>query len=358
MQIYDYMEKYGYEQLVHFHDKNTGLKAIVCIHNTACGPALGGTRFWNYNTEDEAVEDALRLAKGMTYKNAAAGLNLGGGKAVIIGDAKAIRKDIVKREAFWRAYGRFVQGLNGRYITAEDVNTTPADMNYISMETNYVAGLAKKSGDPSPFTATGVYYSTKACAKEVYGNDSLEGKTIAVQGLGHVGYYLCKHYHEEGANLIVTDIDKDNLERVVNDFGAKAVDPNDIYSVDAQIYSPCALGAVINDDTIPQFKFKIISGAANNVLKDQEIHGKAIVEKGIVYSPDYIANAGGVINVFQEIIGYDVNESNQKVKQIYDRVREIIRKSNETNLPTYVLADKMAEDRIDAIAKMKGIFNV
>jgi len=298
MELFKYMEMYDYEQTVVCQDKESGLKAIIAIHDTTLGPALGGTRMWTYESEEAAFEDALRLAKGMTYKNAAAGLNLGGGKTVIIGDP---RKD--KNEAMFRAFGRFIQGLNGRYITAEDVGTTVADMDLVYSETDYVTGISPafgSSGNPSPVTAYGVYVGMKAAAKEAFGDDSLEGKTVAVQGVGNVSYELCRHLHEEGAKLIVTDINQEAVQKAVEAFGAKAVDINDIYSVDCDIFSPCALGAIINDETIPQLKAKVIAGAANNQLKDP-IHGDIIYEKGIVYAPDYVINSGGVNSSISDI---------------------------------------------------------
>lgn len=359
MDKFGYMEKYGYEQLCFFYDKNTGLKAITCVHSTALGPALGGSRFWNYADEEEAVEDVLRLAKGMTYKNACAGLNLGGGKSVIIGDVKELKKDSVKREAFWRAFGRYLEGLNGRYITAEDVNTSTQDMVYINMETDNVAGLPGRSGNPSPFTALGVYKGIEACCMHVYGSPSVEGKVVAVQGLGNVGYGTCEYLHKNGAKLIVTDIDNDRIEQAVKEFGAQKVAIGEIFAVQCDIFCPCALGAVVNDDTIPQFKCKIICGSANNVLKEATIHGKVLQEKGIVYAPDYVANAGGVINVAYEIAegGYNEAASIRDIERIYLRVLEILRKSDETGMPTYEIADKMAEDRIAAIKHVKAIYN-
>lgn len=258
MEIFTYLEEYDYEQLVFCQDKNSGLKAIIAIHDTTLGPALGGTRMWKYNSEDEAIEDALRLARGMTYKNAAAGLDLGGGKTVIIGDP---RTD--KNPEMFRAFGRYIQGLNGRYITAEDVGTTVQDMDLIHLETDFVTGTSSysgASGNPSPVTAYGVYKGIKASAKEAFGDESLEGKTIAVQGIGNVAYALCEYLHKDGAQLIVTDINKEAVNRAVEAFGAKAVDPNDIYDVACDIYTPCALGATINDNTIPRLKAKVISG--------------------------------------------------------------------------------------------------
>ncbi|AZR73445.1 leucine dehydrogenase [Anoxybacter fermentans] len=352
MKKFEYMEKYDYEQLVFCYDKTSGLKAIICIHDTTLGPALGGTRMWVYENEDDAILDALRLARGMTYKAAAAGLNLGGGKTVIMGDPK---KD--KSEELWRAFGRYVQSLNGRYITAEDVGTSVEDMDYVAMETDYVTGLSGTSGDPSPMTAFGVYKGMKACCKEVYGSDSLEGKVVAVQGLGHVGYYLCKHIHEEGGKLIVTDIDQERIDKVVKEFGATAVAPDEIYGVECDIFAPCALGAVVNDETIPQFKCRIIAGAANNVLKEER-HGDIIHEKGILYAPDYVINAGGLINVYHELLGYNRDNVLRDVAKIYDRILKVIEISKRDNIPTYKAADIMAEERIEKMGRVRSNYIV
>ncbi|MFD1358111.1 branched-chain amino acid dehydrogenase [Fictibacillus halophilus] len=353
MEIFKYMETYDYEQMVICQDKQSGLKAIICIHDTTLGPALGGTRMWTYDSEDAAIEDALRLARGMTYKNAAAGLNLGGGKTVIIGDPK---KD--KNEEMFRAFGRYIQGLNGRYITAEDVGTTVEDMDLIYQETPFVTGVSPafgSSGNPSPVTAYGVYRGMKAAAMEAFGTDSLEGKVIAVQGVGHVAYTLCKHLHEEGASLIVTDINKEAVQRAVEDFGAKAVDIDDIYSVDCDIFAPCALGAIINDDTISKIKAKVIAGAANNQLKETR-HGDALHEMGIVYAPDYVINAGGVINVADELNGYNRERALKKVETIYDNIASVIEISKRDNIPTYLAADRLAEERIERMRKSRSQF--
>ena len=264
--------------LIFCHDEPSGLKAIIAIHDTTLGPALGGTRMWTYESEEAAIEDALRLARGMTYKNAAAGLNLGGGKTVIIGDPAKN-----KSEELFRAFGRYIQGLNGRYITAEDVGTTVADMDLIHEETNYVTGISPEfgsSGNPSPVTAYGVYRGMKAAAKEAFGSDSLQGKVVAIQGAGNVAFALCRHLHEEGAKLIVTDINKKAAQRVVDAFGATAVDPTDIYEVECDIYSPCALGATINDVTIPKLKAKVIAGSANNQLKEEK-HGDRFMNSAL-----------------------------------------------------------------------------
>lgn len=353
MQIFNYMESYDYEQLVFCQDKNSGLKAIIAIHDTTLGPALGGTRMWSYKTEDEAIEDALRLAKGMTYKNAAAGLDLGGGKTVIIGDSKTD-----KNPEMFRAFGRYIQGLNGRYITAEDVGTTVHDMDTIHLETDFVTGISPEfgsSGNPSPVTAYGVYKGMKAAAKEAYGNDSLEGKTVAVQGVGNVAFTLCEHLHKEGANLIVTDINKDAVKRAVDAFGAKAVDPDDIYDVDCDIYAPCALGATINSETIPRLKAKVVAGSANNQLKAPE-HGDILHEKGVVYAPDYFINAGGVINVADELNGYNHTRAMKKVETIYDNLTTVFNISKRDNVPTYVAADRMVEERIESVRNSRSQF--
>ncbi|MBM7660914.1 leucine dehydrogenase [Bacillus mesophilus] len=353
MEMFKYMETYDYEQLVLCQDKESGLKAIICIHDTTLGPALGGTRMWTYESEEAAIEDALRLAKGMTYKNAAAGLNLGGGKTVIIGDP---RKD--KNEALFRAFGRYIQGLNGRYITAEDVGTTVADMDLIHEETDFVTGISPafgSSGNPSPVTAYGVFRGMKAAAKEAFGSDSLEGKVVAVQGVGNVAFTLCRYLHEEGAQLIVTDINKEAVARAVEEFGAKAVDPNEIYSVDCDIYAPCALGATINDDTIPQLKAKVVAGAANNQLKEAR-HGDTLHEMGIVYAPDYVINAGGVINVADELYGYNRERAMKKVETIYGNIERVINISKRDGIPTYVAADRLAEERIATMKNSRSQF--
>lgn len=353
MEVFKYLEKYDYEQLVFCQDKQSGLKAIIAIHDTTLGPALGGTRMWTYESEEAAIEDALRLARGMTYKNAAAGLNLGGGKTVIIGDP---RKD--KSEELFRAFGRYVQGLNGRYITAEDVGTTVADMDLIHEETDFVTGISPafgSSGNPSPVTAYGVYKGMKAAAKAAFGSDSLEGKIVAVQGVGNVAYSLCRHLYEEGAQLVVTDINKEAIQRVVEEFGAKAVNPDEIYGVECDIFAPCALGAVINDETIPQLKAKVIAGSANNQLKDTA-HGDLIHEMGIVYAPDYVINAGGVINVADELYGYNSERAMKKVELIYDNIEKVIAISKRDGIPTYVAADRMAEERIEKMRNSRSQF--
>ncbi len=347
------MEKYDYEQLVFCQDEASGLKAVIAIHDTTLGPALGGARMWTYASEENAIEDALRLARGMTYKNAAAGLNLGGGKTVIIGDPF---KD--KNEEMFRALGRFIQGLNGRYITAEDVGTTVSDMDLIHEETNYVTGISPafgSSGNPSPVTAYGVYRGMKAAAKEAFGSDSLEGLKVSVQGLGNVAYKLCEYLHNEGAKLVVTDINQAAIDRVVNDFDAIAVAPDEIYAQEVDIFSPCALGAILNDETIPQLKAKVIAGSANNQLKDSR-HGDYLHELGIVYAPDYVINAGGVINVADELYGYNRERAMKRVDGIYDSIEKIFAISKRDGIPTYVAANRLAEERIARVAKSRSQF--
>lgn len=351
MKIFEYMEKYKYEELIFYHDNTTGLKAITCIHSTKLGPSLGGTRLWNYKTEEEAIEDALRLARGMTLKSAAAGLDLGGGKTVIIGDPEK-----VKSEAFWRSYGRYIESLNGRYITAEDVNTSPDDMDYIARETQFVAGLREKSGDPSPMTAYGVYKAIKASAFKQWKDNSLKGKKVSVQGLGHVGYVLCEFLHKEGAFLVVSDINQSRVDRVVKEFSAKAVSADDIYSQEVDIFAPCGLGAIINDETIPKLKCKIIAGSANNVLKEEH-HGDVLKQKGILYAPDYVANAGGVINItFEKESGYDGEAAKRATSKIYDRILEIFKISENENISTNMAAERMAMDRIEKISKIHSVY--
>lgn len=339
------MEEYDYEQVIFCQDKKSGLKAIIVIHDTTLGPALGGTRMWDYKTEEEAIEDALRLARGMTYKNAAAGLNLGGGKTVIMGDPKT-----AKNPDMFRALGRFINRINGLYITAEDVGTTVDDMDLIATETKHVVGTTPgsgSSGDPSPVTAYGIYRGMKAAAKEAFGNDSLKGKRIAVQGVGNVAFKLCKYLHEEGADLIVTDINLEAVQRAVDTFGATAVNPDDIYDVDCDIYAPCALGATINDNTISRLKAKVIAGSANNQLKSP-LHGELIYEKGITYAPDYVINSGGVINVADELVGYNQERAMNKVETIYASLSKVFEISRRDKIPTNLAADRLAEERISA----------
>jgi leucine dehydrogenase len=343
---FDIIAEMGHEQLVLCHDKASGYRGIIAIHDTTLGPALGGTRFWQYASDDEAIVDALRLSRGMTYKNAVAGLNLGGGKAVIIGDNR-----LMKREMIFRAHGRFVESLGGRYVTAEDVGTSTADMDFVHMETDYVAGLATRSGDPSPVTAHGVFRAIQACARHRWGSDSVAGKTVAVQGLGHVGYYLCKELHAHEAQLVVTDMDAERVKRAVEEFGARAVDLDQIYAVAADIFSPCALGGILNDETIPKLRVEIVAGAANNQLLEER-HGDAVEARGILYAPDYVANSGGVINVYSELAGWTSQRALRKADEIYETTLGVFEIAKETGVPTYVAADRLAERRLQAVGSL------
>jgi leucine dehydrogenase len=289
----------------------------------------------------------------MTYKNAAAGLNLGGGKTVIIGNPKTD-----KSEEMFRAFGRYIQGLNGRYITAEDVGTTVEDMDLIHQETRYVTGISPEfgsSGNPSPVTAFGLYRGIKAMARIAFGSDSVQGKTIAVQGIGNVAYQLCRHLHEEGASLIVTDINERLIQKATDEFGAHAVSPEQIYDVDCDIFSPCALGAIINDETIPRLKCKIVAGAANNQLKEN-YHGDLLEERGILYAPDYVINAGGVINVADELEGYNFNRAMKKVEGIYDNILKVFEIAKRDGIPSYKAADRMSEERIASVGRSRSTF--
>jgi leucine dehydrogenase len=340
MKLFDTLAEMGHEEIVMCSDPSVGYKGILAVHSTKLGPALGGTRFWQYATDEEAITDALRLSRGMTYKNAVAGLHLGGGKSIIIGDNK-----IRDREKIFRAHGRFVQTLGGRYITAEDVGTSTKDMSYVQMETKHVAGLAGKSGDPSPVTAHGVFRAVQASANRKWGSDSLEGKTVAIQGCGSVGSYLATELHEAGARLIVSDIDAARSEKVSKATGAKVVRGNAIFTAVADIFSPCALGGIINDKTIPKLKVEIVAGGANNQLLEER-HGDELQRRGILYAPDYVANAGGVINVYGEVAGWDAQRALDKADDIYDTILKVFDIAEAKKIPTYEAADRLAELRL------------
>lgn len=345
------MEGYGHEQVVFCNDPFTGLKAIIAIHNTVLGPALGGTRMWSYVSEAEALTDALRLSRGMTYKAAISGLNLGGGKAVIIGDSRSL-----KSEALMRRFGTFVDSLGGKYITAEDVGMTTKDMEYINMETEHVVGIPESyggGGDPSPVTAYGVYVGMKASAKQAYGKDDLSGKKILVQGVGNVGGFLVDHLVADGAQVMIADIYEDKIKKILADHpSVKVVDSTDIYGLDVDIYAPCALGATLNDQSIPNLKCRIVAGAANNQLAKENIHGKMLLDKGIIYAPDFLINAGGLINCYSELEGYDRERAMQHCEGIYDTTMSVLTNSLKSSKPTYEIANAMAEERIEKIAQI------
>ena len=344
MQIFQEMNAYGHEQIIFAHDAAVGLRAIIAIHSTVLGPALGGTRFWNYASEDDALFDVLRLSRGMTLKNAAAGLKLGGGKAVILGDPKKL-----KSREFFHAYGKFIDALNGKYYTAEDVNISASDVAQINEITKFVSGTPEVSGNPSPFTARGVYMGMKAGASIKFGSDSLKGKTVVVQGVGSVGYVLCQHLHKEGVKLKVYDINPAAMESAVKEFGATAVKAEELLTTECDVFAPCAMGAVLNTNNVSRLKCRLIAGAANNVLLDAAT-GDALENRGILYLPDYIVNAGGVINCGMEIPDgiYNVDVVNANVDKIYDTTLKIIALAKEKHISTYRAADEYAESVINA----------
>jgi leucine dehydrogenase len=350
MDMFKEMRTFGHEQVLFSHDASCGYYGIIAIHDTTLGPALGGTRVWPYPSTEAALEDVLRLSRGMTYKSAVAGLNLGGGKAVIIADPK--RPD---RESLFRAHGRFVETLGGRYITAEDVGTSPTDMEFVKRETKHVAGLLNLSGDPSPVTSYGVYMGMKASAKRRWGKDSLAGKTVAVQGAGKVAYYLMKHLKDEGAKIVTTDIDAEKVKRAVEELGATAVTPDEIYDVKADIFAPCALGAIINDDTLKRLKVEIIAGGANNQLAEQR-HGTQLEKQGILYAPDYVINGGGVVNVFGELQGWTMERAKRKAQEIYDTILRVYAIADREKIPSFEAADHLAEERIRSVAALKRMW--
>jgi len=352
-ELFDEMALRGHEQVVHFCDESVGLKAIVAIHSTVLGPALGGTRMWPYESEQDALNDVLRLARGMTYKAAVTGLNLGGGKAVIIGDPK---KD--KSEALFRTFGRFVESLGGRYITAEDVGINVDDIEYVRMETRHVTGLSRAiggSGDPSPVTAQGVFHGMRACAHERFGSESLKGRRVTVQGLGQVGAALVDLLAAEGAELFVTDLNLERAERVAHKVGAQVIEPQQIFQIEGDIFSPAALGGIINDESLRQFGYKIVAGSANNQLDDEVRHGQRLKELGILYAPDYVINAGGLINVWNEIQGYNKRKVQKEVRHIYDTLKQIFQISKQENLPTNLASNRLAERRISQLSKLSQI---
>jgi leucine dehydrogenase len=333
-----------HEQVVFCNDKDTGLKAIIGIHNTVLGPALGGTRMWNYSSEWDALNDVLRLSRGMTFKSAVTGLNLGGGKAVIIGDAKT-----QKTPELMRKFGEFVNSLGGKYITAEDVGMETADMDTVREVTPYVTGISEAkggAGNPSPVTAYGVYMGMKAAAKFKYGSDDLQGRSVLVQGIGHVGEALVDYLAKEGANVVISDINQQKLTEVRDRYNATIYGGDDVYGADVDIYAPCALGATINDQTIERFKASIIAGAANNQLADDAKHGLILREKGIVYAPDFLINAGGIINVYAELEGYGRKEIMEKTQNIYNTTLEILDAAEANNISTHEAALKVAQQRI------------
>jgi leucine dehydrogenase len=342
----------GYEQVVFCHDRPSGLRAIIAIHSTVLGPALGGTRFRPYDDEDAALEDVLRLAKGMTYKAAAAGLDLGGGKAVVMGDPS---QD--KTEALFRAYARFVDSLGGRYITAEDVGTTQADMDLIRRETRFVTGVSRSlggSGDPSEATAYGVLHAMKAVAARLWGETSLTGRHVVISGVGKVGYALARHLVEERVRLTVADVVPAAVERATADFGADVVPPEKAHAVDCDIYSPCALGSVLSAATIPELRCTAVVGSANNQLADPSC-ADLLADTGVVYAPDYVVNAGGIINIAEELWGYHRERAYGNVRRVFDTTTHVLATAESDGITTTAAADRLAEKRIDDVGRIRLI---
>lgn len=352
--IFSQLDAFGHKKVVFCSDPDTDLKAIIAIHDTTLGPAFGSTRMWNYKSEADALNDVLRLSKSMTYKCAIAGLNMGGGYSVIIGDS---HKD--KTEALMRKFGRFIKNLNGEFITSEDVGTNPRDMEYIRMETQHVTGIPESlggSGDPSPVAAQGVFMGIKACVKEQFGSDSLTGKSVIVQGVGHVGEHLVRLLRDENVKVYVSDIQEERIGQIAKKYGAQAISNNSIFDIDADIYAPCALGGTINTQTINKLKCSIIAGSANNQLLDEADHGTMLLDKGILFAPDYVINAGGIINCYSELMNFSKKRTMQLTENIYEVTRNILKLSKSENISTINAANKIAEKRIADIKKVKSSY--
>lgn len=347
MEIFERLAEDGHEQLAFWSEPDVGYRGIIAIHDTSLGPALGGIRFWNYRSEGEAVTDVLRLAEGMSYKAAIAGLNLGGGKSVIIGDNRTRHRELI-----FRSHGRLVESLGGRYIAAEDVGTTVNDMEFVRMETEWVTGLRDRSGDPSPVTAYGTYHGMRACARIRYGDPSLAGKHVAVQGVGNVGSHLCTLLAEEGARLTITDLDEERAERVAREFGAERVGPEEIYGIRADIFAPCALGSVLNDRTLAVLDVDIVAGAANNQLATPR-HGDELQRRGILYAPDYVINAGGMINVYGELHDWSAARARRKAAEIFTTLLQVFELAEEEGVAPAVAAGRVARERVRQVRHLQ-----
>jgi leucine dehydrogenase len=348
---FEIMARYGHEQLVQCYDKATGLKALIGIHSTVLGPAMGGTRMWHYAEDEQALIDVLRLSRGMTYKSAISGLNVGGGKAVLIGHAGTM-----KTEAYLRRFGKFVNSLNGKYVTAGDVNISTLDLEHIRMETRHVTGLPETlggGGSSSLITAYGVYMGIKAVTKQAFGTDSLAGKKVAVQGVGAVGMELVEYLIREDARVFVSDIDEEKLQEASDRFDAQVVGEEEIYDIDSDIYSPCALGATLNDDTIPRLKCAAIAGGANNQLAQEDRHGQMLIDRNIVYAPDFLVNAGGIMAVAAEYFK-EFNKAHlyEKAERIYDKSLQILKQAADQQQHAQHIAMRMAEERITQVGEL------
>ncbi len=353
MEIFNYLAEHNHEEVVFWSDKTAGLRAIVAIHSTVLGPALGGCRMWPYVSEEDALLDVLRLAEGMTYKASLAGLDFGGGKAVIIGDPA---RD--KSAGLWQAFGKFINSLHGRYITGEDVGTTVVDMALVHQSTPYVVGLPKTehgSGDPSPVTAFGVYRGIRACCRACFGLDDLRGRTVAVQGLGKVGAHLARLLAQDGARLVASELNAERAAKIALELGIKLVPPDDIYEVKCDVFAPCALGAVINDTTIGRLRCRIVAGAANNQLADDQL-GFELAERNILFAPDYVINAGGIISIGSEVGAFDAQTAWHKTSAIYDSLLRIVALSREEGVPTHLAAHRLAQARIELVKQEHAFF--
>jgi len=352
MQPFEGMTELGHEQVVFCRNEATGLQAIIAIHDTTLGPALGGCRLYNYADESAALQDVLRLSRGMTYKAAITGLDLGGGKAVILGDRS------IKNEGLFRAFGRHIEALGGRYITAEDMNTNVEDMNHIRRETKHVCGAGSHvggSGDPSPVTAWGVFHGIRASLEIVYGSPDVKGRTVAIQGLGNVGSHLAGYLHEAGAKLVVADINGANIDRAVMKYGATIVEGDGFYSANCDVLAPCAIGGVFNERTIPAIRAPIIAGGANNVLADEVADSDRLLERGITYAPDYVINAGGLINVYAELQHWPDGKAMDDAANIFDTVKRILTLANSDGISPILASNKLARQRIEQVANIKRV---
>lgn len=352
MTLFEQLTSYDHEQIVFCRSDDVGLRAIIAIHNTTLGPALGGTRLYDYASEADAIRDVLRLSRGMTYKAAVAGLDLGGGKAVIIGNPA------MKSEGMFRAFGRFVDSLGGRYVTAEDMNTTVEDMGNIRRETRHVTGSEAAhggSGDPSPVTAWGVFHGIRACLEVTYGSPDVAGRTVAIQGVGNVGYWLAKYLHDAGAKLLYADVSARRIKRAVDEFGGDVIEGDDFYSANADVLAPCAIGGIINRRSIDLIRAPIIAGGANNQLDDEATDGEKVTEKGICYAPDYVINAGGLINVYSELKGYGREKAMNDAANIFNTVKLVIDKAKREGSTTIRAANKVAEERIEMVGRLKRV---
>lgn len=352
MQPFAEMAELGHQQVLFCRDDRVGLRAIIAIHDTTLGPALGGCRLWDYASTQDALRDVLRLSRGMTYKAAVAGLDLGGGKSVIIGDRG------VKSEALFRSFGRHIASLGGRYITAEDMNTNVQDMNWIRRETSFVTGASRfegGSGDPSPVTAWGVFHGIRACLEVVYGSADVRGRSIAIQGVGNVGYNLAKYVHERGGKVMVSDINSHHIARAVEEFGAEVIEGGDFYAANCDVLAPCAVGGIINERTLPKVRAPIVCGGANNILEDEERDGELLVERGITYGPDYVVNAGGLMNVNAELRGWPEGKAMEDAEGIFDTVKRVLHKATAEGTTAVVASNRLAMERIESVARLRRL---